>query len=277
MATNKKCFIITPIGDDDSATRRNTDSLIRAVIRPVLKELGFAATAAHEMSKPGSITDQVLERLMSDEMVLANLTGNNPNVMYELAVRHAVRLPVVTVAEKGTILPFDISDDRVIYYVNDLGGGDELRAKLRMALNEAVDDREPDNPVYRVAKSKVMKEIAGTDDTQKYILERLETIGAAVSAIGRSLRPVVEVGLTKFPYLITVKPGEHTADKLSGLLKGILDVKDLSAAVLNDGLVELRFSAHSRVGKEEIRSFVKATGGILVNFDDLTWAEVVGV
>ena len=42
----KKCFIITPIGDEGSATRRDTDRLIRVVIRPVLEELGFEATAA---------------------------------------------------------------------------------------------------------------------------------------------------------------------------------------------------------------------------------------
>ena len=185
----KKCFIITPIGLEGSAIRRNTDSLIRIVIRPVLEELGFEATASHQMSRPGSITDQVLDRLMSDEMVVANLTGNNGNVMYELAVRHAVRLPVVTIAETGTELPFDISDERTIFYMNDLGGGDDLQKELRKALNEAVDDREPDNPVYRVKKSKVMKEVAGTDDTQKYILERLEQIESAVSAQGKVRLP----------------------------------------------------------------------------------------
>lgn len=81
----KKCFIITPIGSENSETRRATDGIIKAVIRPVLKEHKFEAKASHEMSSPGSITNQVLHHILTDKMVIANLTGLNPNVMYELA------------------------------------------------------------------------------------------------------------------------------------------------------------------------------------------------
>ena len=56
---SKSCFIVTPIGGEDTDMRRATDGLIKAVIRPVLKDLGYTATASHEMSSPGSITRQV--------------------------------------------------------------------------------------------------------------------------------------------------------------------------------------------------------------------------
>ena len=103
------CFIITPIGDDTSIIRRKTDGLINNVIRPVCEKLNFKAIPAHEIDKSGSITNQVIKLILDSKLVIANLTGLNPNVMYELAIRHAVGLPILCLAEKSTELPFDIT------------------------------------------------------------------------------------------------------------------------------------------------------------------------
>lgn len=170
----KRCFVVTPIGQDGSEIRRAADGLIDSVIEPVCNKLEIEMFVAHRIDTPGSITGQVIEHILKDELVITNLTGLNPNVMYELGVRHSARLPVISLAEEGTSLPFDISDERTIFYKNDMAGTTRLIPSLEKMINEALADQEPDNPVYRAAKNRIMKDLQPQGDFQSYMLDRLD-------------------------------------------------------------------------------------------------------
>jgi hypothetical protein len=184
--TTKTCFIATPIGPDVSDVRKSADGLLQEVLAPELRSLGFVVVVPHELSTPGSITGQIVEHLIDATLVVVNLTGLNPNVMYELAVRHATKKPVVIVAEESTKLPFDVSDQRTIFFENSMMGAFRLRPQFRAAVNAAVEQGEiDDNPIYRGRTVSIIKAAPGTPDATKYIIDRLDSLERMVVDIAR--------------------------------------------------------------------------------------------
>ncbi len=184
----KKCFVITPIGEANSSTRRFADGVIGSVIKPVMKEKGFAVAVAHEISLSGSITNQIIQHLADDELVIANLTGLNPNVMYELAVRHATGKPVITIAEHGTELPFDINSERTIFYANDMAGANELMHQLAQFVDSHQNLDETDNPISRAINAKAFKENASSRD--QVILSYLDLVNDSLGALRQQVSSI---------------------------------------------------------------------------------------
>ena len=184
-------FFISPIGAAESAARRSTDGLVRVAIRPVLEACDLDVVVAHEISEPGSITMQVIEHLLTASVVVANLTGLNPNVMYELAVRHAARRPVLIIAEAGTDLPFDIADERAIFYREDFAGVEELKPRLMAGVKACLANPQPINPVYRAGQAAVVRAAESDTGTVQYVLEQLTLLSDRVAELSRTLRKVV--------------------------------------------------------------------------------------
>jgi len=247
----KRCFVVTPIGGGESLIRRSTDGLMDAVIRPILTNIGYEVFVSHEIATPGSITQQVIEHLLSDELVIANLTGLNPNVMYELGVRHAARLPVVVLAQEDTRLPFDISDERTIFYVDDMTGSEELKPKLHAAAVEASKETEPDNPVYRAAKSKVMRDITPGGDTEQHMLDRLDRIESMLEriAISRQRPRSSRFPLSDYQYEIEIEGNQDSASKFLFTIPGI---NSISYAPEVDGRTLMTFSSQIPISHDQI-------------------------
>lgn len=172
----RKCFIITPVGDDSSEIRRLADGVIAACIKPVLEKLNFECEAPHELVGAGSITKDVIEKIVNNDLVIANLTKLNPNVMYELGIRHSARKPIVHICEKGTILPFDIAPERTLFYVNDMKGAEELKPKLESFIESVLGEAEINNPVYDAIQRKSIMEKLTETDPLKYIMSELTDI-----------------------------------------------------------------------------------------------------
>ena len=134
----QKCFVISPIGEEQSDVRKHADNVFDYIIRPAAEKAGYTAHRGDHTAEPGKITDYMFDCILNDAFVIAVLTYHNPNVFYELAVAQSAARPVILMIEKGTAVPFDIKDMRVVFY--DL----ELRANMegiyRGTLYKAIEE-----------------------------------------------------------------------------------------------------------------------------------------
>ena len=112
----KTCFYITPIGEEGSEQRKHADLLLGQIVEPAVEELGLelAVVRADKMTQPGMISQQILQHVLGARLVVADLSFHNPNVFYELAIRHATKLPTVLISRTAERIPFDIADLRVV-------------------------------------------------------------------------------------------------------------------------------------------------------------------
>ena len=65
----------------------------------------------------GSINDRVIRNIYDSDLVIANLTQLNPNVMFEIGMRYSFGKPALVIAEEGTRLPFDVIDENTLFYI----------------------------------------------------------------------------------------------------------------------------------------------------------------
>jgi len=132
--SRKIIFVICPIGESGSPDRWRSDQILSYIISPVAKDLGYEVVRADKISEPGMITTQIIRQLLEVPLVIADLSGHNPNVFYELAIRHAIRKPVILMIEKGQKIPFDIAGLRTIELVTesfDLGSIEKAKEEMR--------------------------------------------------------------------------------------------------------------------------------------------------
>lgn len=111
-------FYITPIGSEGSPQRRHSDLFLNTLVEPAAESLGLRVVRADAIDKPGIITRQIVQYLVESRLVIADLSFHNPNVFYELAVRHMVRKPVVQLIQKSDHVPFDVNQLRTIVIDN---------------------------------------------------------------------------------------------------------------------------------------------------------------
>lgn len=119
------CFVMMPFADP-------IGGYYKTIYEPAIQKSGLRPIRADDdMFRTGKIVDQIWSGIHGAKVLVAELTGRNPNVFYELGLAHALQKPVVLVSSNEEDVPFDVQHIRVIYYnVYDPFWGEKLIAKI---------------------------------------------------------------------------------------------------------------------------------------------------
>src|SRR6516162_8901185 len=141
--STRRAFVVMPFGKKTAAdgTVIDFDAVYREFLAPAIVAAGLAPHRADADRRGGSIHADMFQDLLLAEFVVADLTLDNPNVWYEIGVRHALRSggAVLTYALRDR-LPFDIAGQRMQRYTLREGKLDpDLVEAERTALTEAIE------------------------------------------------------------------------------------------------------------------------------------------
>ncbi len=181
----KVCFVISPIGEEDSDIRKRSDQVLKHIITGPVEQLGYEVVRADKIAEPGIITHQIIQHIVDADLVVADLTDRNPNVFYELALRHAIRKPLVQLIKKDELIPFDIAATRIIKF--DLQNPDSVEASKNeitaqvKSLESGTKDFE--NPISVSLDLKVLKESGKPEERSLAdIIEAISDLRIAVTS-----------------------------------------------------------------------------------------------
>jgi len=121
-------FVLTPFHDDNV--------LDFSQVRRICDDLKLRALRGDEENIKGDILSHIVKCMLESRIIIANISGRNPNVFYELGIAHAINKPTILISRIESDIPFDLKNRFVIIYSNKK----ELDQKLRaMLLNILVD------------------------------------------------------------------------------------------------------------------------------------------
>lgn len=173
----KKCFVISPIGPEGSEIRKNADETLEFVINPACQSKNYEVIRADKISDNGMITQSIIENLLQADIAIADLSDRNPNVFYELAVRHSYGLPVIQITRDDDI-PFDVHDVRTIKFDLSASGAKKASDEIIKVIDTIDNGTKTLNPITSVSGILNLKpnQSSGKDEILSELLLRVNNI-----------------------------------------------------------------------------------------------------
>lgn len=175
------CFVIMPFGGW-------FDDYYETVYKPAIEAAGLEPHRADDLYRPSTIVNDIWAYTQKAKIILADLSGKNPNVFYELGLAHALAKPAVLIAESIEDVPFDLRALRVLEYnKNAPRWGEVLAEKITRSIQEvSVSPLQSVLPAFLSVKSESKHKVVSESDKQ--VLELRQEIELLRNEVTRPIR-----------------------------------------------------------------------------------------
>ncbi len=169
MADNseKICFVIMPIGKHDDKSPEYWKSIYEDIIKPAVEyaDSSIKCFRADDEAKSGQITPDIIGHLKQSFICIADVTGKNPNVYYELGLRDSWHNRTITITQNFGDIVFDRSDIRALSYkVDDSKAQSEFNRKMKEAILDIL--KNPNKVRNKVQE--MLNENKGVSDNNRF-------------------------------------------------------------------------------------------------------------
>jgi hypothetical protein len=196
----KSVFVLMPFSAE-------FDAAYNMFIKPGLEDIGFSIVRADDMLNQRNIMQDVISNIAEADLIVADLTGSNPNVFYELGIAHALEKPTILLTQSVEELPFDLRSYRVLVYQTHFAKIDNARKDLaRLAKsayegtavfgNPVTDFRAKSRGPISQSTEQLIKVSSAPEDDRGFIdhfIDMQEGYDEIAKLVGRSTRAVEEL------------------------------------------------------------------------------------
>lgn len=188
-SAQKTCFVVSQIGHEESEARIQADWVFDGILTPLFREdfKDFCLIRADRINSPGLIDAQVIDNILNSDLVIADLTGLNTNVFYEIGIRHTVAKPIIHIHEVGENIPFDVSLFRSVKYsVKRHSDVERAKADIKESIKLAISpDHRVENPVTQTRGRIELREDA--TPRERVIESQIEYLTKRISILENGL------------------------------------------------------------------------------------------
>lgn len=169
----KKCFVISPIGKEETENYQKFRDVLDFIFKPAIEKnsICFDVIRADDLNKTGSFVKDILENIALSYLVIVDMTNQNPNVFYELGIRHTISNRTILVAQSIDDIPSDLREYRTVIYDTTAKGAALFATKISGIIREIENEPDrPDNPVQTYLPNSVKQKIT----EYEVIIEKLK-------------------------------------------------------------------------------------------------------